>query len=198
MSALTDLARTLPRLEVALTMRDRTTAPTGFVTGGAPSWELISLGVEAVLSEIRRGCDEWEDTFRLYARPYWHRPTSRRLPERLAAFVAALDAAPDALADLAEGLDRQAAGWQRRAAVVLGEAWAPYGLLWPSGAPVGCPVVGWAGTSPVFRVEPCTGVLRVHRDDDTGTPARITCKADRTHTWAAGPDWLRLGRMLAA
>lgn len=184
----------LPRLRKALLLRDAGPSLVGFVSGGAPSYELISLGVEALLADIRREVDELEQDLRLELGHGWWRQT--RLDEALRRLGDAYDGVWRGLGatEAVDRADGRVTAWQRRTRLLLGEAWAPYKLLWPSGNPVVCPVVEWRH----YAARGCTGVLMVHRSDETGVPNEIRCR-DHGHSWPAGPGvWLRLGALLGA
>lgn len=186
------LVRDVPRLNAALTMREKTIAPTGMVTGGTPSWELISLAVDAVLRDLRRECDEWEQLLRMWVGHRWHR--SPELPDALRALAVAWQAYVDSGGEttMARECERDLSVVAHRARVVLGEAWQPYELLWPNGERVVCPVVEWHSGG----ASHCLGQLWVHRDDRTGVPSDIRCRRAREHVWRSGPEWLRLGALL--
>lgn len=186
----------LPRLHAALLLRDTSPNVVGFISGGAPSYELISLGVEALLADIRREVDECEQDLRLEIGHRWWRTPN--LADALGRLGDAYEGAAMALGSTegAERAEARISAWQRRTRVLLGEAWAPYRLKWPSGDPVVCPL----DAELVFGVKwACTGELMVHRSDETGIPNEIRCRAAVAHSWPAGPGvWLRLGAMLGA
>lgn len=188
-------AADLPRLYAAMGMRAVIPSVVGFVSGGAPSYELISLGAEALLADIRREVDECEQDLRIDLGHRWW-----RTPQLAKALYRMADAYAGVLRTLGgtesvERAERRTATWERRTRIVLGEAWAPYRLLWPTGQPVDCPVVEWRAG--VLRA--CPGVLFVHRSDETGIPSEIRCRDIPDHSWAAGAGgWLRLGVLLGA
>jgi hypothetical protein len=188
-------AADLPRLRAAMRLRSVGPSVVGFVSGGAPSYELISLGVEALLADVRREVDECEQDLRLELGHRWWR--SPQLDKALYRMADAYDGVTRALGatQSAQQAGRRVRSWQRRTRLLLGEAWAPYRLLWPTGQPVLCPVLEWRRGG----ARSCPGVLHVHRSDETGVPNDIRCQeVPEEHCWAAGPAWLRLGMLLGA
>jgi hypothetical protein len=185
--------RDLPRLRVALRFRETIPNVVGFVSGGAPSWELISLAVEALLSDIRRDVDECERELRSELGHNWHRtPDLADALDRLAVAYEAVESrsVPSLAADETSS---RVGTWVRRSALLLGDAWQPYALLGPAGSSVRCPVLDWQAGA----VVECLGELWVYRHDETGVPTEIRCrKSAREHTWRTGPAWLRLGALL--
>jgi hypothetical protein len=194
LNGLDKIRRDIPRLRVALRLRDKSPSVVGVVTGGAPSYELISLAVDALLTDIRQGVDHCERACRAELGHAFHRTPD--LPDalaRLATAYTACETAPTP-SPAAETTAALVAVWVHRAAVLLGDAWRPYPLVAPDGRRVRCPVVEWREGA----ATECTGNLWVHRHDTTGVPTEITCKRDKAHAWRTGPAWLRLGALLGA
>jgi hypothetical protein len=174
---LLNLRRDLHRLELAVSVRDKSSAQGGRSIFG--SREPINLPALALLQDIHRagGLDYVERQLN----------TLRD---------------PAVLADLRTGLRR----WRSRAALVLRDALAPYPLTWDTPGlddtgrptvvtrPIPCPVIDQIGT--------CDGPLHVHRENeqtsaDYGKPAVIRCPRDDSHEWTlAQGGWLRLGVLL--
>jgi hypothetical protein len=189
------LVASLPRLRRAVTVKPVEASAVGFVSGGAPSFELVSLTALALLQDMRRDAPLHEYAIR----------SSEQINCR--AFVPAVDLvamlrhlgqALDACAEQRQSVPaateaRSAVGtWVRRSALVLREARAPYRLLGPDGSRVRCPVVE-QGEEGAYV---CAGDLLVFRDDETGVPRSIRCAHDVTHDWDSGPGWMRLGALL--
>lgn len=103
-------------------------------------------------------------------------------------------------------LRRSVRQWRSRCDLVLREVTAPYDLTWDvhetdsdgnhhiRTRPILCPVVNEHGD--------CAGKLQVHRDDDQdsatfGREQTITCRNADDHTWGIQyGGWLRLGVLL--
>jgi hypothetical protein len=186
----------IPRLEWAVTHRDTLADPIGFVTGGAPAWEPISLGIVSLLADIRRETDELGAQLRGELGHAWHR--SPALSDALDRLATAWDARQEAAgASLtAEQARRRVSVWVGRSRRLLGETTAPYRLRWPDGSAVTCPVIEYRLTNSTPQPCECGGELWAHRDDE-GIPREIRCKPfPRDHAWQAGPGWLRLGALL--
>lgn len=99
-------------------------------------------------------------------------------------------------------MPKQVRSWRSRARLILGEALAPYPLLWTAvitvknnrwawhNPPVTCPVTDHTGT--------CPGTLLVHYDDQPYSPTygqrhTVKCTRDDQHQWSGGIEWMRLG-----
>lgn len=186
---LLELRRNLPRLEQAVSVRDKTGG-----SGPRPAFgsrEPINSSALAVLQDIRKagGLDSVEAQL-----------STLRDPARLG------------------DLRRQLRQWRSRTALVLHDALAPYQLVWPVHGPIldktGQPLLdehgqareGWRDKPipcPVVTVDgDCNAGLSVHRDDDPDSPdygkaSLIRCQRDDTHEWPlAHGGWLRLGVLL--
>ena len=189
------LIGSVPRLLLAVRVRLVEPSSAGFVSGGAPSFELVSIAALSLLQDLRRESSYHEQTIRelpaLKCRVY--RP-ARDLVQSLRGFSHALRACDEARLSAPELTNaRRALGvWVRRAALVLHDARAPYRLLGPDGHPVICPVVEQSEEG----AHQCTSELLVHRDNVTGVPHVIRCRVNATHEWANGPGWMRLGALL--
>lgn len=189
------LIENLPRIKAAITLKPISESSAGFVSGGAPTYELVSLSALALLQDMRRDSQRHEQAIRAIP----DLPCRRFVPARdvvsaLRHFSQALSACEDArLSDPAATEARRALGaWVRRCALVLREARAPYTLLGPDGRAVACPVVEQGETGAYV----CAGDLLVFRDDETGVPRVIRCRRNVTHEWPNGPAWMRLGALL--
>lgn len=186
---LLELRRNLPRLDQAVSVRDKT-------VGGGPrpafgSREPINVSALALLQDIRKagGCNGIE-----------HNLATISDPEGLAA------------------LRKSLRGWRSRSALILRDALAPYELVWPvhgprtnkNGEPLrndhGVQVEGWQDRPvlcPVVNDEgDCASPLLVHREDDPGSvdygkATVIRCRRHDDHEWPlAHGGWLRLGVLL--
>lgn len=189
------LVAALPKLRRAVTIKPVEASAVGFVSGGAPSFELVSLSALSLLQDMRRDAPKHERAIRsstlVVCRSFV--PASD-LTAVLRHLGQALDAAQEARQSVPEATEaRSAVGtWVRRSALVLREARAPYRLMGPDGARVRCPVVEQGETGAYV----CSGDLLVFRDDETGVPRSIRCANDVTHDWDSGPGWMRLGALL--
>lgn len=189
------LVAALPKLRRAVTIKPVEASAVGFVSGGAPSFELVSLSALALLQDMRREAPMHEHAIRsseeVICRSF---VPAVDLVAILRHLGQALDAASEARQSVPAAIEaRSAVGtWVRRSALVLREARAPYRLLGPDGSRVLCPVVE-QGEEGAYV---CSGDLLVYRDDETGVPRSIRCSADVTHDWDSGPGWMRLGALL--
>ncbi len=173
--ALAELRRNLQALDAAVTgLRDKTTS-SDYVRGGAPSWEPINLAALSLLQDIRDagGLNHVEATLNTSLRPRQ-----------------------------ADNLQKDVRQWRNRAALILGQALAPYVLLWDqtdeNGStrtiPVACPVIDEHGE--------CGAPLRVHREQDPtqpnySRPVTVTCTRRDDHDWPISHGGvLRLGVLL--
>lgn len=189
------LVASLPRLDRAVRVREVRLSGAGMVSGGAPSYELVSLAAFSLLQDLRSQSAYHEQQLRsldgVSMRTY--RP-ARDLVSSLRHFVQALDACSAARLDALSVTEarRQLSVWVARSALVLRDVSAPYRLLGPDGRGVVCPIVE-QGDGGAYA---CLGPLLVHRDNETGVPRTIRCRDDSTHEWQNGPGWLRLGALL--
>jgi len=189
------LCRSLPRLTQAVRMKTVEASSAGFVSGGAPSFELVSLSALSLLQDLRRHSARHEQAVRalpgLHARAYH---PARDLPASLRHLAQALATAQEQRlsAPTVTEARHDVGAWARRCALVLRDARAPYRLIGPDGALITCPVIE-QGPELAYV---CGGALMVHRDDATGVPRSIICTRHATHEWPQGPAWMRLGALL--
>lgn len=189
------LIDSLPAIKRAVTLKPVEASSAGFVSGGAPSFELVSLAALSLMQDMRRDSQLHERRIRAIPElPCRSFVPARELVSSLRHFAQALSACEDARLAHPDATEaRRALGvWVRRCALVLREARAPYRLLGPDSRPVECPVIE-QGEHGAY---PCRGELLVFRDDETGVPRTIRCRANVTHEWLSGPGWMRLGALL--
>lgn len=174
---LAELRRKLPRIEAAVTARDKTGSSSGRSVFG--SRMEINTSALALLQDVSAagGLNTVEH----------HLNT---LIDNLAL----------------NQLKRNVRQWRSRCNLILKEATAPYDLTWDvpgtdkDGNPtvrtetILCPVVNEHGD--------CAGRLQVYRDNDPKSatfmrPQTITCRNDDDHTWGVHyGGWMRLGVLL--
>lgn len=189
------LIDSLPALQRAVTLKPVEASAAGFVSGGAPSFELVSLAALSLLQDMRRDAQLHERRIRsIDELPCRSFVPARDLVAALRHFSQALRTCEEARLAHPDAIEaRRALGtWVRRCALVLREARAPYRLLGPDSRPVLCPVVE-QGEVGAFV---CHGELLVFRDNETGIPVTIRCHNNVTHEWVSGPSWMRLGALL--